>query len=62
MYVIYDDSGFLVAGYNSAHMIIQRTTEIQKAWKFNSPEQARQWAKKYVGAGFGLDSYKIVKL
>lgn len=62
MFVIYDDSGFLVAGYNSAHMIIQRTQETAKARKFDSPEQARQWVKKYVGAGFGLDSYKIVKL
>lgn len=62
MYVIYDDSGLFVAGYNSAHMVIQRTPETSKARKFRSAEQAHQWAKKYVGAGFGLDSYKIVKL
>ena len=62
MYVILDDSGLMVSGYNAEHMIIQRTEDPTKARRFASPKYAERWAKRYTGAGYGLDTYKIVKL
>lgn len=44
----------MVAGFNSQHMIIQTTKQLQLARKFSARANAEQFADRYSDAGFGF--------
>lgn len=52
---------FLVAGFSEAHQVVQMTGERPRAKRFPTRDQAEGWARRYVGAGYGLTSFRVVE-
>lgn len=59
MYIVRDQNGVFVAGFNRQHQIVQRTTVMAYTKMFKTHKAATTWAQGKANAGYGLADFTV---
>lgn len=61
-YIVKDQNGNTVAGFNAAHQVVQTTTHPDYIKTWTTEKAAAKWAANHAGCGYGLTTYTVTTL